>query len=61
LIGAFGVGKHQPYHHGETMDIDNENKTIIHFISDINTLLDISRNNQTDKSNSSMKFVLYLE
>jgi hypothetical protein len=38
----------------------NENKTIIHFVPDINTLFDISRNNQTDKSNPSMKFVLYL-
>jgi hypothetical protein len=38
----------------------NENKTIIHFVPDINTLFDISRNNQTDKSDPSMRFVLYL-
>jgi hypothetical protein len=37
------------------------NKTVVHYVPDQNTLFDMSRNYQADKSNLSMKFVLYLK
>ena len=37
-----------------------ENKTIIHYVPDVNSLLKISRNSQRNKNNLLMKFVLYL-